>query len=266
MNLRRLSALTCVASWSALVFLPAGVPVAAQAPQDSHGVYADADIAYGARLYANQCSMCHGANGDSVGTVDLRSGRFRNATTDQQLTNLIRTGIRGTGMPAFQFDSAELAGIVAYLRNMRTFDARAVPVGDASRGLTVFEGKGDCAKCHRTDGSGAGMAPDLVDVGALRTAAALQASVLDPSSVMAPINRPVRAVTKDGRTINGRRLNADTYTVQLIDDQGRLASLVKADLRTYTISTSSPMPAYKGKLSSEEVADVVAYLLSLKGS
>ncbi len=83
---------------------------------------------------------------------------------------------------------------------------------------------------------------------------------------MLPINRPVRAVTTDGKVINGRRLNEDTYTVQLIDDQGRLASLVKADLREYTILTKSPMPSYKDKLSSAELADVLTYLLSLKGS
>ena len=55
-------------------------------------------------------------------------------------------------------------------------------------------------------------------------------------------------------------------TVQLIDDQGRLASLQKGDLREYTILTTSSMPPYQGKLSSAEVADVVAYLLSLKGA
>ena len=82
---------------------------------------------------------------------------------------------------------------------------------------------------------------------------------------MAPINRPVRAVTKDGRTINGRRLNEDTFTVQLMDERGALVSLVKDDLREYTVLTRSPMPAYAGKLSSAEVADLVAYLLSLKG-
>ena len=37
---------------------------------------------------------------------------------------------------------------------------------------------------------------------------------------MMPINRPVRAVTRDGKVINGRRLNEDTYTVQLLDEQG----------------------------------------------
>jgi hypothetical protein len=84
-------------------------------------------------------------------------------------------------------------------------------------------------------------------------------------SQMMPINRPVRIVTRDGRTIRGRRLNEDTYTVQLIDDQERLVSLVKADLREYTILTVSPMPSYKDKLTPDELADVVAYLLSLKG-
>jgi putative heme-binding domain-containing protein len=249
-----------------LMVLAAGEPSVAQTPQDQHGVYAEADIAYGARLYAAQCSMCHGANGDSVGTVDLKSGKLRNAATDQQLSALIRTGIKGTGMPAFQFDGAELAGIVAYIRNMRTYNAAAVPVGDAARGRTLFEGKAECTKCHRTDGRGAGLAPDLVDVGAIRTAAGLQASLLEPSTAMQPINRPVRAVTRDGRTISGRRLNEDTYTVQLVNDRGRLVSLVKSDLREYTVLTTSPMPPYKGKLSSAEVADLVAYLLSLKGS
>jgi len=60
------------------------------------GDYAPADIAYGARLYDAQCTTCHGANGDGVGGVDLRSGRFRTAVTDQDLTRVILTGIEGT--------------------------------------------------------------------------------------------------------------------------------------------------------------------------
>ena len=82
---------------------------------------------------------------------------------------------------------------------------------------------------------------------------------------MMPINRPVRVVTRDGTVINGRRLNEDTYRVQIIDDRERLLSLVKADLREYTIEKTSPMPSYKGTLSDEEIADVLAYLLALKG-
>jgi hypothetical protein len=82
---------------------------------------------------------------------------------------------------------------------------------------------------------------------------------------MMPINRPVRAVTRDGKVINGRRLNEDTYTVQILDDQERLLSLAKADLREFTVLTTSPMPSFKNQLGADDLADLVAYLLSLKG-
>jgi hypothetical protein len=79
------------------------------------------------------------------------------------------------------------------------------------------------------------------------------------------MNRSVRAVLKDGRVVTGRRLNEDTYTVQLIDERERLMSLEKADLREYTVIEGSSMPSYKDKLSAGDLADLVAYLLSLKG-
>jgi cytochrome c oxidase cbb3-type subunit III len=242
------------------------MPCIAAAQAATHpGEYAPADIAYGARLYDAQCTTCHGANGDGVGGVDLRSGKFRNAVTDQDLVRVITTGVPGTGMQAFRFDPSEIAGIIAYLRNMNVFDRGSVKVGDAARGRAVFDGKGTCERCHRVGTEGSRVGPDLSDVGATRSAGSLLRSLSDPTSQMMPINRPVRAVTADGRVVNGRRLNEDTYSVQLIDDQERLVSLVKADLREYSILTVSPMPPYKDRLTPDEMADVVAYLLSLKG-
>ena len=236
---------------------------AAQAPlHDSQ--YADADIAYGATLYTSKCVTCHGTQGDAIGGVNLRSGTFRNAVIDRDLERFIRAG-SPAGMPAFALDNAEMAGIVAYLRNMNAFDTATVKAGDAARGRALFTGKGACAGCHRVGDAGSRVAPNLSDIGAARSAGSLQRSLVDPSSQMMPINRPVRVVTKDGTTINGRRLNEDTYTLQIIDDRERFHSLVKADLRELRISTTSPMPSYKGSLSDGEIADVLAYLLSLKG-
>jgi putative heme-binding domain-containing protein len=196
----------------------------------------------------------------------LRGGKFRNVATDQDLRSLITTGIRGTGMPPFQFNNAELEGVVAYLRNMNSFDAGSVKPGDARRGQVLFEGAGGCLNCHRVNGKGSRVAPNLSNIGAVRPAGALQRSLVDPSSAMLPINRPVRAVTRDGKVISGRRLNEDTYSVQVIDEQERLISLLKADLREYRISVTSPMPPYQDKLTSADLADIMAYLLSLKGS
>ncbi len=234
--------------------------------QNRATLYAQADIEYGSRIFVAQCSGCHGVNGDQVSGVSLGSGQFRHVFSDNDLRGIVTNGIPGTAMPPFNFDPPELAGIVAYIRNMRGFDARSVTVGDASRGEALFKGTGNCAGCHRVNGQGPRVAPDLSDIGALRTADALKRSLLDPTGAMLPLNRSVRAVTRDGKVITGRRLNEDTYTVQLIDDQERLVSVEKADLREYTVLKTSSMPSYKDKLSSQELTDVVAYLLSLKGT
>jgi mono/diheme cytochrome c family protein len=89
--------------------------------------------------------------------------------------------------------------------------------------------------------------------------------LVDPDAEVRFANRSVRAVTKDGKVITGRRLNEDTYTVQLIDEQERLVSLVKDNLREYGLVRRTSMPGYRDKLTANELADVLAYLLSLKG-
>src|SRR5262249_22374674 len=161
--------------------------------------------------------------------------------------------------------SGEITGIIAYIRNMRDFNAGNVVLGDAGRGQAVFAGKGRCLTCHQVGGNGSHTGPDLSDVASSRSAGVLQQSLVDPVSTMMPINRPVRILTKDGKTITGRRLNEDTFTVQLIDDQERMLSLSKTDFREYTILKTSPMPSFKDTLSAQEMSDLVAYLVTLKG-
>lgn len=245
-----------------LLALAGDTGVRAQDPL--HGnQYAQADISHGLSVYAAKCVSCHGPQGDLAGGVNLRSGTFRNARTDQDLARFIRAG-SAAGMPPFRLDNADMDGIVAYLRNMNAFDASTVTPGDAARGRAVVLGKGACTTCHRIGLNGSRAGPSLNEIGSVRSAGSLQRSLTDPSSQMMPINRPVRAVTKDGTVITGRRLNEDTYSVQLIDERERLHSLIKADLRELTISMRSPMPSYAGTLTPAELSDVIAYLLSLK--
>jgi len=238
---------------------------AQQAAQLHDSQYPDVDIAHGASLYTARCSVCHGAQGDGIGGVNLRSGKYRNAITDRDLAGFIRAGSQAAGMPPFALDDADMAGIIAYLRNMNSFDAATVKTGNVARGRAVFEGKGACTKCHRVGRLGSHVAPNLTDIGSVRSAGSLQRSLLEPTSQMMPINRPVRLVTKDGTVINGRRLNEDTYSIQVMDDRERLHSLRKDDVREFTIMKTSPMPSYKDALTSEELSDLLGYLLSLKG-
>jgi putative heme-binding domain-containing protein len=257
---------TSITAWSAPL-----APVSfleAQQNQAQHPggpEYQLADMEAGFRVYGANCVSCHGPNGDSVGNVNLKSGQFRRASNDFELMAIIANGIPGTGMPGHKFVPAEQTALIAYLRNMREFDGRSVALGDAGRGKSIFEGKGGCMTCHRANGVGSRAAPDLSDIGAVRAASALQRSLIEPSSGLLPINRPVRAVTKDGKTINGRRLNEDTYTIQMVDDQGRLVSLEKSDIKDLTIQTQAAMPSFSNTLTKEELADVIAFLVSLKG-
>ena len=237
----------------------------AQAIADHPQDYAPADIAYGAKLFGEQCVACHGSNGDGVGGIDFKRGTFHTVVTDRDLSQVITGGVPGKGMPAFKLDPAEVTGIVAYIRNFNSVDRTTVKLGDAARGRAIFEGKGECGTCHRVGNVGPRSAPNLSDVGAARSAAQIQRTLTDPSSQMMPINRPVHIVTRDGKVIDGRRLNEDTYSLQLMDNHENLVSLNKADLKEYVISAKSPMPAYKDRLSEGEMADLLAYLLSLKG-
>lgn len=244
----------------------AGLASAASAQEQAHvGRYEQTDIEFGARLYNMHCVVCHGENGDLLAEINLRNTQFPNSPSDRALGENIRNGLLGTAMVATAYSDSEITALVAYVRNIGSVDPDSIAVGDAIRGEAIFRGKGECATCHRVFGQGPRAAPDLSNVGALRTAAQLERSLLGAPGGTIPIHRPVRVVTDDGTVINGRRLNQDTFTVQLVDENERLISLEKARLREFTVLETTDMPSYAETLTDEERADVLAYLLSLKG-
>ena len=223
------------------------------------------DIEDGGRAYRNTCANCHGPDGDQVNGIDLGRNIFRRAKTDQDLVQIIRTGVPGTGMPASDMPVAQAEQIVAYLRSVAATKRSASAVGSPERGKSVFDGKGACATCHRVDGVGARLGPDLSNIGQLRRSVELETSLLDPNKDMPYNSRPYRVVTKDGATVTGRLMNLDTFTIQMLDSKEQLRSFEKASLRDFGFIETSPMPSYKEKLNGQELADVVSYLVSLKG-
>lgn len=246
-----------------------GLAAAAVAQEHS---YTQADIENGSRLYQSSCAGCHGPNGDMVPGIELLRGQFRRATSDTELMRIIQAGIPGTTMPPSSFNDTQTGMIVAFLRSAapaggrgRAAAAGSVPTGDVARGKAVFEGKGQCATCHRVNGVGPRVAPELTDIGTIRQPRELQEKILNPSGLVRPSNRMVEIVMKDGTKITGHLLNQDTFTIQLLDSAERLRSLPRADVRDFAIVKESPMPSYRDTLTPQDLGDLVAYLVSLKG-
>jgi cytochrome c oxidase cbb3-type subunit 3 len=228
--------------------------------------YLSLDVENGSRLYRNNCFVCHGPEGASIPGVDFRRGQFKRVSTDEELLRVIGSGVPGTAMPPTNVTDSQRLALVAYIRSLHDSAASSVGSGDAARGRVLFESKGGCLACHRVNGKGSRVGPDLSEVGAIRGAAYLERSILAPNESVLPEHRFVKIVTRQGVTITGRRLNEDTHTLQVIDTDERLHSFSKSDLREYTLLTTSTMPSYEGKFNSQELADLVTYLLSLKGT
>lgn len=226
--------------------------------------YLSSDIENGSRLYRNNCFVCHGPEGASIPGVDFRRGRFKRVSSDEDLLRVIASGVPGTAMPPSNFTDSQRLALIAYLRSMHD-SASTAGSGDAARGRALLEGKGACLSCHQVNGKGSRAGPDLSEVGAIRAAAYLERKILTPDESILPEHRFVRVITRQGTVITGRRLNEDTHTLQIIDTEERLHSFAKSDLREFTLLTTSSMPSYEGKFTSGELADLVTYLLTLKG-
>lgn len=224
------------------------------------------DIEDGGKVFRNTCANCHGPDGDEIAGIDLGRGVFRRAKTDRDLVEIVRNGVAGTAMPATNMSEAQAGQIVAYLRSVAATGRSSAGTGSAERGKRVFETKGACLTCHRVNGVGSRIGPDLSDVGRLRRAIELETSVVDPNAEIFYANRSYRVVDKDGTIVNGRLLNVDTFSVQLLDTNEQLRSFEKSGLRDYGFVVASPMPSYRGKLTEQDIADVVSYLVALKGS
>ncbi|MBI1354275.1 MAG: c-type cytochrome [Acidobacteria bacterium] len=219
------------------------------------------DVAAGARLYRPLCSNCHGQQGQGwPGFTPNFAGELHYATSDAALFDLLQTGIAGTDMPAFTFSERQSWQVVAYVR---TFANRLDPAaGDPAQGSATFREQG-CIRCHRIGDEGGRQGPDLRAAAAIRSAAELRRSILDPNESVHPHYFRVRATTNDGRRLEGLRLNEDAFSLQLLAPDGRLLALDKAALRNLETVTDSPMPSYRDRLSQADLDNLIAYLASL---
>lgn len=234
------------------------------AQPDAFTANAPSDVEAGAKLFRANCAICHGLDGKGVRAPDLTTGKYRHGSTDQDMFKVIANGVKGTEMPAFTMEGRQTFQLIAFLRTLAERGGRGASSGDAAKGRAIFEGKGGCLKCHMAGDAGTRLGPDLSDAGLRFSRSQLEIALLNPDDKVAARYWYTEAAGRDGRKYYGMRLNEDTHSVQILDVQERLTSLLKSELAQYRIVKKSVMPSYQSSLSRQELDDLMAYLATLR--
>jgi cytochrome c oxidase cbb3-type subunit 3 len=221
-----------------------------------------ADIAAGAKTFRSHCSACHGLNAEGGRGPNLASGQFYRGSSDLDLLKNISDGIPDTEMPGLFYSPDRVWQVVAYIRSLNSAGTSKTR-GDPARGAALMASKG-CLQCHRVNGRGGRLGPDLTLIGQARSPEHLRQSILDPNADVRPRYWLVTCSDNSGREYQGFLMNEDSYTIQFIGIDEQLHSLLKAELKQYKVEKLSKMPSFKDALTEEQLQDLVAYLLSLR--
>ena len=225
------------------------------------------DVRMGERVFRAQCGRCHGRDArgnDETGAPDLTTGQFSRASSDAGMFGVIRDGIENTAMIGISPRASDQTvwQIVSYINSLNLDPGDYDLPGDAARGEQLYAGA-DCSSCHMIGGEGGRTGPDLSTVGSRLDPDELATSLTDPDAEVAPRWWTMSINRADGSTIEGLRMNEDTFTVRIMDSDENLWSFMKSDVRSLERIKTSTMPAAEN-LTASEVDDLVAYLFSLR--
>lgn len=191
----------------------------------------------------------------------------------------IRSLSGATGRPeviaALEKKGGELAALVCgrpagQPPSMEGWMKVATQPGDAAAGERLFfHPKGpQCYVCHRVNGRGGIVGPDLSTIGHVLNREKLVESILYPSREIAPMFVLWKFRTTRGDVTDGRILDEDpspTGEVVLIDAQGKQTRIKNINIEERQASKISIMPEkLTEKLTRQDFRDLIEFLAGLK--
>ena len=146
------------------------------------------------------------------------------------------------------------------LREKNTLLARLIPEvekpGHAENGKKLFTQ--NCSVCHRLNGDGREVGPDLSGMGA-HGPAELLVAILDPNREVDPSFNAWSFETKDGETYDGVILSEGKGAVTLRNNSGETV-LQAADIQSRRNTGRSLMPEGFEALGGESLRDILTYV------
>ena len=146
--------------------------------------------------------------------------------------------------------------------------AKALDNRNLENGQKLFA-LAQCYKCHRFEGQGGFVGPDLTGVGRRYSREDLLRSLIEPNHAVSDQYRSTRFTLTDGRTITGRIVNLarDDYLVQTdMMNPGQLTPVNVGAIEEQRPSEISLMPeGLLDTFSRDEIYDLLAYLRTSQG-
>jgi putative membrane-bound dehydrogenase-like protein len=132
--------------------------------------------------------------------------------------------------------------------------------GDRRRGTEVFAKH--CATCHRLEGVGKAIGPDLVGVRS-KTPDAVLTSILDPSREVAASYLNYIVVTKDGRVATGLLIGESPTAITLRRAEAAEDIVPRADIEELNSTGKSLMPeGMEQQIDHQSMADLIQFLMT----
>lgn len=135
--------------------------------------------------------------------------------------------------------------------------------GNAERGKSLYlDGKkAGCTTCHRLEGVGGSVGPDLTKIYETLSFDKRVESILEPSKEIKEGFGTFKVATTDGRVISGLLLSDTAEGVTLKDAEGREVRVPAKEIEDKGTDKTSLMPVgVVGHLSFNELADLLAFL------
>ncbi len=138
--------------------------------------------------------------------------------------------------------------------------------GNAVRGRDVFFGNAaaSCRRCHKINGEGSDVGPDLSEIGKTKTREYLLESIVDPNAKIAEGFETAVFAMADGRVLSGVIRGEDEKSFRLVTPTGE-SVMVEKEAVEDRAKGQSGMPAdIVRQITRHELRDVVEYLTTLK--
>ena len=137
--------------------------------------------------------------------------------------------------------------------------------GNARRGREVYLNTKlvSCATCHKMEGVGGAVGPDLTRVWDTHTVDKILESIADPSKEIKEGYQTYRVTTADGQVLTGLKVSETAAEVVIRDANGRDVRVAKEDVEAIAATKLSLMPDNTvAPLGYDQLLDLLAFLKS----